>query len=280
MKPREYWHGFGNGFGDGGQPQSRVRGRAQPRQQPRRRQLRHKLKVDHCARSSHGNPAARCSHPRHPHLPICAALARYHTCAVVACAARIPARRTRTGYHDATHRASSGFRRDLLNGSLQTMWNRDAPEPLDENVCSFNSAQCLMLQFMLSGYDTHAVISNIAGFHLRTVSGLTVSSSPGVCHSLHHATRSHPYTLFWNKSFIYSQMPWIRGPRHSCSTHCFIISTSQLARSSIPRMCCIHSPSPLSLSMPLLILSPSPRKCTGFGVFHHSSSSFGWPQLS
>ena len=33
--------------------------------------------------------------------------------------------------------ASSGFRRDLLNGTLQTMWNRDAPNPLDENMSVF-----------------------------------------------------------------------------------------------------------------------------------------------
>ena len=55
-----------------------------------------------------------------------------------------------------------------------------------------------------------------------------------------HARHSHnPYT-FWNKSFIqcYLQMTWIRGPRRSLSTRCFTTSTSQLARSSIPRMCC------------------------------------------
>ncbi|KAH9952633.1 glycosyl hydrolases family 31-domain-containing protein [Russula dissimulans] len=30
--------------------------------------------------------------------------------------------------------ASSGFRRDVLNGTVQTMWNRDAADPLDENI--------------------------------------------------------------------------------------------------------------------------------------------------
>jgi hypothetical protein len=33
-------------------------------------------------------------------------------------------------------------------------------------------------------------------------------------------------------------MTRIRGPRRSLSTRCFITYTSQLARSSIPRMCC------------------------------------------
>jgi len=30
--------------------------------------------------------------------------------------------------------ASSGFRRDVLNGTIQTMWNRDEADPLDENM--------------------------------------------------------------------------------------------------------------------------------------------------
>ena len=30
--------------------------------------------------------------------------------------------------------ASSGFRRDVLNGTIQTMWNRDDADPLDENM--------------------------------------------------------------------------------------------------------------------------------------------------
>lgn len=30
--------------------------------------------------------------------------------------------------------ASSGFRRDVLNGTVQTMWNRDEADPLDENI--------------------------------------------------------------------------------------------------------------------------------------------------
>jgi len=33
-------------------------------------------------------------------------------------------------------------------------------------------------------------------------------------------------------------MTWIRGPRRSRSTRCFITSTSRQARSSTPRMCC------------------------------------------
>ncbi len=63
------------------------------------------------------------------------------------------------------------------------MWNRDAPDTLDENmfVRSFPyQVSCCILRYLVT--DPIPSISNIAGFHLRAVSNLTVSSSRGARH--------------------------------------------------------------------------------------------------
>jgi hypothetical protein len=104
--------------------------------------------------------------------------------------------------------ASSGFRRDVLNGTIQTMWNLDAADPLDENmsVLSFphKVSRCILLYLVTARIP---FISNIAGSHPQTVSNLTASSSPGACYPF--------YLLFADRAESY---PVLQG-RTSSSRH-------------------------------------------------------------
>ena len=102
---------------------------------------------------------------------------------------------------------SSGFRRDVLNGTVQTMWNRDDADPFDENMSVlFISAPSLRLMLRCLVTPRIPSISNIAGSHPPTGSSLTASSSPGA---------RYPFFLLFFLSLIVSSRAQRCGVGHN-----------------------------------------------------------------
>ena len=75
---------------------------------------------------------------------------------------------------------SKGFRWDVLNNTIQTMWNLNATNPIDKimSVLSFphQVSSCILLYLVTARVPS---ISNIAVPYPQTVSNLTASSSLG-----------------------------------------------------------------------------------------------------